>query len=393
VKGTDFLEKMELIHPEYVEEAAGHPRASVRRWVGWGAAAACICLLCLCIPGLLPDSAAPVLSSPLPGTPAPTSAPVTGPYSDLPALLARLSAHETHDDRNADGTPSVFSESAHLTQPTTVAINKRQTHAYHITDTDVQITRLNDGEPQPAGCLDVAAEQLLIWEEQLFLLFSCPSPDDPDAGSVWVCIYDISHPEAPVLLDEYVQRGTLSGCWLAHDALYLITTDGVCACGWSHLDDPTLYYPALSRNSVPISWDDAQISILGEPTRIQYSAITVIDGATRSVRHKQALYGTVSRIFYGADWLAACVSDETEGYRQSPLLYTFDSELRFTGTVCPADLLQDEPQEGTSLHIASVTMQDGICRIIGTCLQDTGEAQAQTQFLAMAISPETGEGG
>lgn len=66
MKNNKLLEKMELISPEYVTEAA-EERAAVRAsrrgrriWLRWGAAAACVCLLAagaaLALPGLLADS-------------------------------------------------------------------------------------------------------------------------------------------------------------------------------------------------------------------------------------------------------------------------------------------------------------------------------------------------
>ena len=45
MRGTELLDKMELIDPAYVEAAAKPPERKKRRWIRWAAAAACLCLV------------------------------------------------------------------------------------------------------------------------------------------------------------------------------------------------------------------------------------------------------------------------------------------------------------------------------------------------------------
>ena len=45
MNGTELLDKMELIDAAYVESAAAVPKRQNRRWIGWGVAAACLCLV------------------------------------------------------------------------------------------------------------------------------------------------------------------------------------------------------------------------------------------------------------------------------------------------------------------------------------------------------------
>ena len=48
MKGNEFLDKMELIDPSYIEAADAAPKARKKLWTGWRAAvAACICLVLL----------------------------------------------------------------------------------------------------------------------------------------------------------------------------------------------------------------------------------------------------------------------------------------------------------------------------------------------------------
>ncbi len=45
MRGNDFLDKMELIDPAYVEAADTKPRNKKNVWLKWGAMAACLCLV------------------------------------------------------------------------------------------------------------------------------------------------------------------------------------------------------------------------------------------------------------------------------------------------------------------------------------------------------------
>lgn len=53
MRGTEFLDKMELVDPAYVEGADLKPKNRKRTWVKWGAAAACFALLISAGAGLL----------------------------------------------------------------------------------------------------------------------------------------------------------------------------------------------------------------------------------------------------------------------------------------------------------------------------------------------------
>lgn len=45
MRGNEFLDKMELIDPAYVEAADIEPKRKKNTWVKWGAVAACLCLV------------------------------------------------------------------------------------------------------------------------------------------------------------------------------------------------------------------------------------------------------------------------------------------------------------------------------------------------------------
>ena len=45
MRGNEFLEKIGLIAPEYIEEAEEKPKRKKNPWIKWLAAAACICVI------------------------------------------------------------------------------------------------------------------------------------------------------------------------------------------------------------------------------------------------------------------------------------------------------------------------------------------------------------
>ena len=46
MRGNELLDKMELIDPAYIEAADAAPNKRKSAWAKWGAAAACLCLIC-----------------------------------------------------------------------------------------------------------------------------------------------------------------------------------------------------------------------------------------------------------------------------------------------------------------------------------------------------------
>ncbi|MCH5341858.1 MAG: beta-propeller domain-containing protein [Acetatifactor sp.] len=332
-------------------------------------------------------------------------------YTDLPALLSYLSDHDVHNEgrMDASGGGSVSPaqgesgqlEKAELVESTGVAVDTTGKYSYHIGETSVQISLLDGSNTKNVGSIDVPADGIFTCNDHLLIISQFRSGGDilNEELSVRVSIYDITVPQNPVLQDEYTQLGRLTACWMVGANLYLVTGDGVCACGWSRLDDASGYYPALSHNGEAVEWGDEDISILGEPTRVQYSAITAINGNTCEVVVKEALYGNIKKLFYGEGWIAVTAASETDKTRENPVLYTFDSELCFTGKINAAKILdvpeQNElkdytAQDGSYLNIVSVSKAGGLYRLLGTDMVRDGEVTA-SYFMAIAASTETGE--
>ena len=55
MRGNDFLDKMELIDPAYVEAADDKPKRKKRQRATWGALAACFAIMVLAGTGILQD--------------------------------------------------------------------------------------------------------------------------------------------------------------------------------------------------------------------------------------------------------------------------------------------------------------------------------------------------
>lgn len=398
-------------------------------WLKRGVLAACVCLLAtiaIAVPRILPTRFSADPEIPPVGTDTPPGGTSDGEdfivygstsdtYADLPALLAYLSDHDVHDDQRQDATrgggvspargESGQLEKAELVESTGVAVDVTGKYAYHIGENVIQISLLDGSNTKNVGSIGETADDIFICNNHLLLVSQFYSGgDEMDLNaelSARVRIYDITAPENPVLQDEYTQLGRLTACWMDGANLYLVTDDGVCACGWSRLNDTSGYYPALSHNGEAVEWDEKEISILGEPTRVQYSAITVINGNTFEIVSKKALYGNILKTFYGEDWLAVTVASGTDKAKENPVLYTFQGDLRFTGKINAAQILNVSeknelkdyvPQDGSYLDIVSVAKADGIYRLLGTDRVRDGE-ETTSYFMAIAANTETGASG
>ena len=74
MKGNEFLDKMELIDPAYVEAADAKPKRRKIAWVKWGAMAACFCLVvasAFMIPGIWNTPVPPISDPGTSGIPVP----------------------------------------------------------------------------------------------------------------------------------------------------------------------------------------------------------------------------------------------------------------------------------------------------------------------------------
>ncbi len=424
-KGTTKLyDGITNISDDIIENAQSVPantQKEKKAWVKWGAIAACLCLVAAAIFTRFPlpekedDPVIPAIDETDVQTvkdDPPLAKKTSESYSSLSELLDYLSTNESHDDRydlSASGgyflDASGETGSSELIEKSRITFDSSGEYAYFVDNSGIIIYHPDRETMQVVSTLKVGASYIFTCNNNLFVI-GCYDLDDEEIitydeePKAKIRVYDITVPQSPQPKDEYVQCGTFTACWMADENIYLVTSDGVCACGWSRLDDVSKYYPALSHNGEAVSWGDEDISILGEPAQVQFTAITVIDGNTCEIAEKEAFYGNMEKLYYGADWVAASVSSETNAYRENPSVYTFDNKLDFTGKINLAKIinvsernpLKDGIQtEGAYLSIDSITKQDDIYRLIGTSTSINDTKYSDCSFMVIAVDAETDE--
>lgn len=385
MRGNEFLDKMELINPEYIEEAAKKPRSKKRRFIKWVAAAACFAAVAAISLQFFEREEPPVIIRPSENefeeeTPVPEK-PTSESYESLPELLEYLGLNEIHGTEDSfieikgseESYVTAEAEGIEITVQSSFAVNMTGEYAFHSGEDFVYITKLGEGKTENAGKIKGGADAVFVINEKLVLISENSSgKEKPEREtSTRIRFFDISSPEEPVLSDEFVQKGALSACWLSGADIYTVTGEGVCACGFSRLDDPAGYYPSLSKNGGKIAWGDEDISILGTPERVYYSAVTVINGNNAEIAEKEAFYGNIEKIFYGAEWVAAAVC---EGEKGASEVYAFGPDLGFCGKTDISEAFGDSGKTPEYSDAISVTEENGIFRIIGMHYDTEGNA-------------------
>lgn len=383
------------------------------RWVRWGALAACVCLAAAgALWGYLAGGndygvppKKPVDPVVLPTENVQTAAfPTSDHYETLEDLLAYLSDHDSHNGKNQDGAgnESIAAESQDAVEGTAVVVY--QGFVYHIAGEKVSVSKLEGTESVKCGDIDFAADQMFLCDDRLILVNSFVSGGSEleEEFSACVQIYDLEDPGAPEKIEEYVQGGSITACYMSGTALYLLTSDGVCACGWSRLDDVSAYVPRLTQNGGQVEWGDAEICILGAPTSIRYIAAAKIDVSSGGIMGKQAFYGDITEIFYGPQWFAIMTQSQTDSMMTHPDIYIFEAPEAFmyAGKISMAALLGLDTSvrmndwsrpDGEYPTVVSVTKAGSVFRLIGKCdVRREGEWETLA-LLAVTADLSTGE--
>lgn len=403
MKNRKLIDAVGYIDGRYIDMAENSGgfgiAARIRRH--WLPAAACLCAVAVlaAIIGTLPrggggfiDDAPVAVSS---GT---TGAKTSEVYDNLGELLESLSDNDNHEGKGADGSSALRGENA---TPSSDGGGKAAVsggYAYHLGDGRVNISRLAGDATENVGSIAFEADALYLCGERLALVQSFVSGgDELDMEySVRVVIYELSDPASPAPVSEYTQLGRLAGCYVRGDRLLLLTSDGACACGWSRLGDDSGYRPALTLDGRGADWSDEDISILGEPTRVNYVAATLFDAMSCELIDRQALYGDIMQIFTGDGWLSLLVQSDTGELHTHPELYMFDcsSGIDYSLRLSTAGLLGLEKSvrkpdyilpDGVYPSIASVSKQGDVYRILGGL-----SGGSSSELLAIAIDAKTG---
>lgn len=349
----DLYRSMQDIDDRLLERSEKQSGSQRKIWFVWGAMAACLCLIIVvAMPYMLQngekcEKAEAVMEAPREnGPPAPQNGKTSDTYENLSELLAYLGKHDHHDGvKDTEGTGSALGA---LMESNGIALSKDQKYAYHIGTNAVKISSLGEAS-NTVGEIPEMADAVFVNEDTLIIVSQFQSGGDElnVEHSVRVCLYDIVDPQYPKIKDTFVQLGSLTSCWMVGQDLYLVTSDGVCACGWSRKEDPSQFYPQLTKNEEQIPWGDTDISILGKPSRVQYAAVSVFQTQTGKIEDQQAFYGDIDQFFYGEDWIAVTVDSHE--------VYTWKEDLGYTGVI------HTDPD----FEIKGVYKAETIYRIIG----------------------------
>ena len=326
------------------------------------------------------------------------SAPTSDTYANLEQLLSRLSSSDYHGEGDFQSNGSSVSSGLQTEGRDTVSSGE---YTYQLSP-EKEILIYQSGAQ--IGSLSSPADFLFLTGNRLIAVRTMQEGIGPDsADSACVDIYDLSSPGAPEFLECFVQQGSITACFLQDTVLCLMTSDGVCACGWSRLKNNADYIPDLSRGNrgtlKGIEWTQEEIRILGEPSRVKYVAVTNIDVIQSEVIGKCAYYGDIEDVFYGPGWYAFCTESVTDRILSLPELYTFDFSMNYTGKVDTSLLfglektvtLQNGSRPaGEYPDIVSVSRCGEIWTILGMyrTLSDTGDLRGE--LFAAAYDPASG---
>mgnify|MGYP002540281693 CR=1 FL=1 len=332
-----FSDALGKVNDKYIVEAAAYGQKKRKKtWLRRGTMAACLCLIaaasCFAVTHFhraAPSAPEPIISEPG-ANPDPSNVGKTSDtYGNLRELLEDLGKHEDHDGKGTLGGDGV--SASRIDGRDTVSSGE---YVYQLTS-DSTIAIYKDGGR--IGTVDTTAEYLFLWNSRLIAVGTQMHPET----SISVGIFDVAaSPEKPVQLEHFTQLGSLTACYLVDGQLYLMTSDGVCACGWSRLDSVEDYIPQLWQGEEKLSWAENEIHILGAPTRVKYVAVTQVDLNSLKVSGKNAYYGDIDNVFYSDEGYAFSTRSATKNTYLLPDLYTFAaSSLSFTGKIDLASVL------------------------------------------------------
>lgn len=281
-------------------------------------------------------------------------------YKSLTELLEAVSKTEEHNNMIMDSSISyeLNTDSSTDNIPQNIqncngaVLTKDKKYSFHIrefsytldefdyTISKINISKIDGNNSELIGYIPITAQGLMIYGDYLItkgaaFYEDAETKDDffDLRGSCSFAVYDISDPENPRLTHTFTQSGKTSDCWMVEEKLYIVSGDGVCACGYGS-DNPQKYYPSLKVNNKDVVWNDDDITIFGKPDRVYYTALSIIDVTNGEIIEKQATYGGGSNLFYGENWLATPFAElSADGYSGNNFLYLFDGNFKFTGKI------------------------------------------------------------
>ncbi len=329
MRGKDLLEKLELVDSEYIQ-AASIPLRKKKKRIMSKIAAAIVIFLGISI--IIRMNYTNINISTSPNT--------SDKYSSLTDMLNYLGANDKHKQ-----TRGVKSISTNINGADEMHISVMYKDCiYHFNSyidkysSGIQVFSLKENKllknvntissQTTLKELDIHPDNygMFIYQNNLILLRSVGSYDDLKTS---VNIYSLDDPETPQIKREYLQSGQLETAFISDNKLYLFTSDGMCACGFSEKSDTDDYKPYLTFDEKEIKWNDNEINILGEPKRVFYSAVSVMDLQNNEISEKKAFYGDIQEIFFDENTISFYIKDSLDDF-DKPDIYIFDMSDNFS---------------------------------------------------------------
>ncbi len=331
MRGKDLLEKLELVDIEYIQ-AASMPYRKKR--IPAKIAAAIVIFLGISI--IIQMNYKNINISISPNT--------SDKYSSLTDMLNYLGTNEKHDETKG----SIKSVSANINGADEMQLSVMyKDYIYHFNSyidkysNGIQIFSLK--ENKLLKNINTISSQTTVLKEfdihpytsgmfisqnELILLRTVGQYDDLKTS---VNIYSLDDPENPQIKHQYMQSGQLETAFISDNKLYLFTADGMCACGFSAKSDTDDYKPYLSFDDKDIKWTDDEINILGEPKRVFYNAVSIMDLQKNEISEKRAFYGDIQEIFFDENTISFYIKDSLNDF-DKPDIYIFDMSDNFSYT-------------------------------------------------------------
>ena len=246
-------------------------------------------------------------------------------YSSLNELLAYLGENEKHN--NTMGTKSLSANVSGVDTGSVMYNEYRYRFGRHDGNRTyyefLQIFNLKEGKLANTIELEPFHTYPTIFVYQNKLILAGGN------SQTAVNIYSLDNPENPVLEHRYIQNGAFDTAFISDDKLYIFTSDGMCACGFSSKSNPDDYKPSATLDEKEIKWTDDEITIIGEPERVFYNAVSVMDLNNTEILQKRAFYGDIQDMYIDKDIIMFHTQSSFD-YYDKPKIDTFDMSDNFS---------------------------------------------------------------
>lgn len=395
MKNEKFFEILGDIDDRYIENAH-RPDKKISLFV-WGGIAAALCVGIIGLSIGFKQNRLPSVEVPTGAvTEAPQNSdlkeiPTSEKYSTLDELIRAVGGKS-----NADGgIEGVDKGNSYVATATGTEAFTYGDFLYYIEDGKLLLRSMkNNDTPQKLDFADMIFQS----GNKLISAYSFPLSDNElyPPMCVSIKIYDLNIPENPELIKEFTQSGNITAAYTDDNSFFILTSDGERDYNVkSHKKSD--YVPTLKADGKEIPWEDKDISILGNPSVIKYTAITEIDIASTEIKDKRALYGDIEKVFFGENRIEIVTERHSEILSTVPQIYIFDTaeEITYWGRINLSSIM-GIPEKyngfiGRYPQVLSVTKQGDIYRIVGEFITARGGADWDAELFALTVDIFKGE--